>query len=173
MITMTFKLNKKKIDACEYKGYNSWKKMIESMLIGNGFTPQGKGIYTSKKESTNVLKEIIVPIIIEFIWTSEDLMDDIARWNYKDEKEEPFDVLDWYYNSTGRIFFEQVVIPDVQAFKKARAIQLKAKMKMLLMKNKPHNLDKEPMEELTLDTDPTEGEFPNENPVSSDDEVPF
>ena len=41
------------------------------------------------------------------------------------------------------------------------------------MKNKPRNLDKEPMEELTLDTDFTEGEFPNENPVSSDDEVPF
>ena len=128
MITMIIKLNKKRIEEQPMKGdYENYKKMMESFLNSHGFTPREKGVYVSDKPVRSTIKDVIFPLMNEFVWAFEDMMDDIAEWSFVDDRMVECDVLDMY-NKYGREHFEKEIIPEIRAYKQMRGVELRARL---------------------------------------------
>ena len=161
MITMTLKVNKKRLRNCEYKSYTSFKNLFEFIIVQKGFKAEGKGIFTKEEYPTTEMFRTIIPVIMEFEQTYDDMMDDIYQWTYHDSKHESFDVLAWY-NTYRRKYFEEEVLPEIQAFRQIRANQLKARLMMRMKQNK---------KPITETPEPTPATNYKEFPF--DDEVPF
>ena len=161
MIQMTIKLSRKRLKACEHKGYESTKQLFECIIIRQGFKAEGKGVFTKDEYQYSEMFRTIIPIIMEFEQTYDDMMDDVYQWTYHDSKHESFDVLAWY-NTYRRKYFKEEVLPEIQAFRQIRANQLKARLMMRIKQNK------KPIAETPEPTPATNyKEFP------FDDEVPF
>ena len=164
MIQMTIKLNRKRLNACEHKGYESYKKLFSFIIRSHGFTDKGKGTYTKDEYQYSEMFHTIIPIVMEFEQTYDDMMDDIYQWTYHDSKHESFDVLKWY-NKYRRKYFEEEVMPEIRALRHVIATQAMAKRKMLMkqcQKTKP-----EPEEPPAVTATVILNEFP------FDEEVPF
>ena len=155
MIQMKLKVNKKRIKACEYKGYTGFKKLLSVIIRSHGFTEEGNGIFTKNEYQYSEMFRTIMPIVMEFEHTYDDMIDDIYQWTYHDSKHESFDVLAWY-NKYRRKFFEEEVLPEIQAFRKVRANQIKARLMMQA---------KQDQKSITKTTEPP--------PTINFDEVPF
>ena len=164
MITMTLKVNKKRLRSCEYKNYKSFKELFEFIIVQKGFKAEGKGIFTKEEYPTTEMFRNIIPVMMEFEQTYDDMMDDIYQWTYHDSKHESFDVLKWY-NKYRRKYFEEEVMPEIRALRHVIATQAMAKRKMLMkqcQKTKP-----EPKEPPGVTATVSLNEFP------FDEEVPF
>ncbi len=128
MITMIIKLNRKRIAEQPMKpDYENYKKTMELFLNDYGFTPKGKGVYVSHKEVRSTIKDVIFPLMNAFVWTFEDMMDDIAEWSFVDDRMIECDVL-YMYNKYGREHFEKEVIPEIRAYKRTRGVELRARL---------------------------------------------
>ena len=144
MITMTLKVNKKRLRNCVYKSYTSFKDLFKFIIVRNGFKAKGKGIFTKEEYPTTEMFRTIIPVIMEFEQTYDDMMDDIYQWTYHDSKHESFDVLKWY-NKYRRKYFEEEVMPEIRALRHVIATQAMAKRKMLMkQRQKPKPEPEEP-----------------------------
>ena len=144
MITMTLKVNKKRLRNCVYKSYTSFKDLFKFIIVRNGFKAKGKGIFTREEYPTTEMFRTIIPVIMEFEQTYDDMMDDIYQWTYHDSKHESFDVLKWY-NKYRRKYFEEEVMPEIRALRHVIATQAMAKRKMLMKQcQKPKPESEEP-----------------------------
>ena len=164
MITMTLKVNKKRLRNCEYKSYTSFKNLFEFIIVQKGFKAEGKGIFTKEEYPTTEMFRTIIPVMMEFEQTYDDMIDDIYQWTYHDSKHESFDVLKWY-KKYRRKYFEEEVLPEIRALRHVIATQAMAKRKMLMkqcQKTKP-----EPKEPPAVTATVILNEFP------FDEEVPF
>lgn len=164
MIQMNLKLNKKRIKACKYKGYDGFKRLFESIIVRQGFKTEGNGTFSKNEYQYSDMFRIIIPIVMEFEQTYDDMMDDIYQWTYHDSKHESFDVLKWY-NKYRRKYFEEEVLPEIKALRQVIAAQATAKRKMLM---KQYQKTKPEPEELPAVTATV-----NLNEFLFDEEVPF
>ena len=159
MITMVIKLNKKHImEQPLTKNYPSLKAMTERFIIA-----KGRGVFVSNKEIGNIVKDVVFPLITDFIWAYEDIMDDFSQWKFIDERGVEVDVLDMY-NKYGRQRFETEIIPEIRDYKRIRGAQLKARLLMQRKKYERTHPQKPTAEEPLA-------EIPKEVPF--DDETPF
>ena len=161
MIQMTIKLNRKRLNACEHKGYEGYKKLFSFIIRSHGFTDKGRGTFTKDEYQYSEMFHTIIPIVMEFEQTYDDMIDDIYQWTYHDSKHESFDVLTWY-NTYRRKYFEEEVLPEIQAFRQIRANQMKARLMLRMKQNK---------KPITETPEPTPATNYKEFPF--DDEVPF
>ena len=161
MIQMNLKLNKKRIKANRSKGYTGLKGLFNVIIRSHGFTDKGKGTFTKDEYQYSEMFHTIIPIVMEFEQTYDDMMDDIYQWTYHDTKHKSFDVLAWY-NKYRRKYFEEEILPEIQAFRQIRANQLKTRLMMRMKQNK---------KPITETPEPTPATNYKEFPF--DDEVPF
>ena len=132
MITMTLKVNKKRLESCEYKSYIGFKGLFGFIIERKGgFKSQGKGVFTKEEYPTSEMFRNIIPVMMEFEQTYDDMIDDIYQWTYHDSKHESFDVLKWY-NKYRRKYFEEKVLPEIRAYRKVEATKAMAKQKIAM-----------------------------------------
>ena len=74
MITMTLKVNKKRLRNCVYKSYTSFKDLFKFIIVRNGFKAKGKGIFTREEYPTTEMFRTIIPVIKYF---EEEVMPEI------------------------------------------------------------------------------------------------
>ena len=134
---------------------------LARILEAGDLASAARRLLVCANEDVGLAYPMIIPIVMEFEQTYDDMMDDIYQWTYHDSKHESFDVLAWY-NKYRRKYFEEEVLPEIQAFRQIKANQLKARLMMRMKQNK---------KPITETPEPTPATNYKEFPF--DDEVPF